>query len=376
RPFGKPAVVLVGVFLQIGWQALQTLLLFVKLALQVDIAAVAGELLLEADNLRRQYVLELRQVAPPRFRIADLIRGKPFDGVVAEVREPRVVLVFEAGLVTDFVLINLPGDTRVFEPLGKRGPVCGGAVIGIFVADAREGVGARRLANRTGPQVQAIRRCRRQRRAEMLIANGEGVGERVIERNIVALIVAHGDGHAGAVGMTRGLRVQPAVVVAAVARVVLIGPVVRQAAEPGDTGLANVEPKRRVGLSRRAGLEPDRIAVGQRHRARIVETAHAAQRSQRMVEGAILLHENHDVLRVEIAAAGWRLDGRSAANGGEKRGRETSAAGKSRGLSEELPSCRHRKLLSDARAWKRSRWDRPRVLSRMLKLPTQPAAPV
>jgi len=41
---------------------------------------------------------------------------------------------------------------------------------------------------------------------------------------------------------------------------------------------------------------------------RIVEAAHAAQGSVSVVEGAVLLHQDHDVLRVEKGASWHGLD--------------------------------------------------------------------
>ena len=45
-------------------------------------------------------------------------------------------------------------------------------------------------------------------------------------------------------------------------------------------------------------LVPDRLAGRQRDRPRIAEAAHAAQRAEVVVERAVLLHQDDDVLDV------------------------------------------------------------------------------
>ena len=52
-----------------------------------------------------------------------------------------------------------------------------------------------------------------------------------------------------------------------------------------------------VGI-RRVGLMPDALARGQLDRARVAEAAHAAQRAEIVIEGAVLLHHEDDVLDV------------------------------------------------------------------------------
>ena len=77
---------------------------------------------------------------------------------------------------------------------------------------------------------------------------------------------------------------------------------------------------------------PDR----QRGRVRVAETAHAAQRAEVVVEGAVLLHEHDDVLDVaDRAGAPVRGDGRGPGDAGlEHRGERREGGGPGRQLEE------------------------------------------
>ena len=50
-------------------------------------------------------------------------------------------------------------------------------------------------------------------------------------------------------------------------------------------------------------LTEDRLSVRQLDRPRIGETAHAVQGTEVVIEGAVLLHQNHDVLDIRDRAA-------------------------------------------------------------------------
>src|SRR6202042_3092483 len=70
-----------------------------------------------------------------------------------------------------------------------------------------------------------------------------------------------------------------------------------------------------------------RVTRWQSHRPRIVEAAHTAQRSQIMIERAILLHQNDDVLHIlDRAGDDFRFDGQGALNGLRERGAERRGA--------------------------------------------------
>jgi hypothetical protein len=67
--------------------------------------------------------------------------------------------------------------------------------------------------------------------------------------------------------------------------------------------------RRRAGL---AGLAPHGLAAGELDRPWIAEAAHAGERPEVMVEGAVLLHQDHHVLDV-LDRAGDAVGGRASA---------------------------------------------------------------
>lgn len=64
-----------------------------------------------------------------------------------------------------------------------------------------------------------------------------------------------------------------------------------------------------------AALAPYRAAIGQDDGARVVEAAHAAEHAVGMVEAAVLLHQDHDMLGVPEGGAWSRLNGGRPLNG-------------------------------------------------------------
>jgi hypothetical protein len=78
--------------------------------------------------------------------------------------------------------------------------------------------------------------------------------------------------------------------------------------------LFDVEPKGNVLFSGRVRLDPNRVAIGKLNRAGIVEAAHTLQRSECMIERAILLHQNHNVLGIEKTGTLLRFDRERALN--------------------------------------------------------------
>jgi hypothetical protein len=84
---------------------------------------------------------------------------------------------------------------------------------------------------------------------------------------------------------------------------------------PGDLGVFDIQPPGRVRLAGRVGLNEDGVAVGQAQGPGIIEAAHAAQGAEGVVEGAVLLHEDDDVLGVKEGGAGLGLNGVGALNG-------------------------------------------------------------
>ena len=70
-----------------------------------------------------------------------------------------------------------------------------------------------------------------------------------------------------------------------------------------------------------AGLAPDRGAARQALRARVAQASHAVQRPEIVIERAVLLHEDHDVLDVhDRAGAVTRGNGHGL---GDRRGQKS-----------------------------------------------------
>ena len=109
----------------------------------------------------------------------------------------------------------------------------------------------------------------------------------------------------------------------------LVGPVVRQASGPGRLAVFDVQPKRNVPLAFGIGLDPNRISIHKGHRAGIIESADTLQRRERVVEGPVLLHQNHDVLGVEVSAPRRRLDSERPLDGCRERAKTPVAPARS-----------------------------------------------
>lgn len=97
----------------------------------------------------------------------------------------------------------------------------------------------------------------------------------------------------------------PAVVAAAVDGGVRVVPAVRQVLQELQAEVRRTRAERQD-FAHAAGqrLVPDRLARGQRDGARVAIPTHAAQRAEVVVERAVFLHQDHDVLDVLNAAAG------------------------------------------------------------------------
>ncbi len=240
------------------------------------------------------------------------------------------------------VLIHLPRDAGANEPLGVRAPV----VTGLRVVDHGAAVLAV-VADPAGPHVISVRVRRAEERAVVGVAHGEGVGERVVKRDVVALQVRHG---------RAALRRDPLVVLAAVPGLVLIGPAVRQIDQKlrAEVRRVRVEGKHAI---RAVRLVPHGLAVRQAHRAWVAEPAHAAQRAEIVIEGAVLLHQKHHVLHVRdgTGAVVRRNRERPFDAGGECRGERAGPQGLQELatiVSHERPpatSMRTKRLQLDAR---------------------------
>ncbi len=69
---------------------------------------------------------------------------------------------------------------------------------------------------------------------------------------------------------------------------------------------------RRVGPADHVGLQKDAVAVCLTHRTRIIEAAHSLQRAEGVIEGAIFLHHDNNVLRIQIRRPGRWCDGKGS----------------------------------------------------------------
>ncbi len=121
----------------------------------------------------------------------------------------------------------------------------------------------------------------------------------------------------------------------------LIAPGMRQRTQPCGFRILEIEAEGRVGFAGRVRLQPHRLAVGQRYRARIVEAANAAQRAEHVIERAVLLHQDHHVLRIQEASARRRIDCRGPFYRRQQRAQHFCAARQSGGLAEEATACAH-----------------------------------
>ncbi|MCW0448146.1 hypothetical protein NB706_000980 [Xanthomonas sacchari] len=233
--------------------------------------------------------------------------GTRHDGAAAAVQRRRAVQLAKVGEVWMAVvavvielLIDLPTDASLLQALGVgapgvagkarivarhvRGPVAVVAVVHRLIA-----VVADAQAAGAGEHVHAIGIGRAEQRGVVAVAKGEGIGQRVVERQVLALKVAHA--HC-ALLRDPGIVVLPGLVRAL--------PVVVEILHPLRAAGLAVEPERQyIAVAALAlGLVPDRLAAGQPQRPRIAIAAHPAQAAEVMIEGAVLLHQDHHMLHV------------------------------------------------------------------------------
>ena len=292
-------------------------------------------------DFRRQRGRHPLHVFEVRLADSDVILIEPLERIVREVGQPCVTLAVQSRRYAQFILINAPRNAGIFQAFRKRLPTRIRAVVHIGVPYIRRGSRIRLFADRSRPQVQPVRRGSGESRTEMLIANRECVGEAVVERKIRAIVVAHGQRHARAFLAIRTLRIEPAVVVPVIAGVRLVAPGVRQRSQPGRFAALEIQPEGRIGFSRLIGLQPHGLLVGQRDCTRIVEAAHSAQRSKRMIERAVLLHQDHHVLGVEKRTSFRRIDLRSSLDRCHQRAHTGRAPCEGGGMAKEVSSSAH-----------------------------------
>ena len=147
--------------------------------------------------------------------------------------------------------------------------------------------------------------------AAVVVAEGEGIGDGVVVRQVGARVVAHGE-H-GVVGVDGKARSDEAIHRAVVPALVLRNPVVRDVVGAGGVGLRGVE----VEGQKHAGGRTGGVAgIGLiESRARVGESADAAIAAEVVIEGAIFLDEDDDVIDVGDFGAGGGRTGRSGYGG-------------------------------------------------------------
>jgi hypothetical protein len=119
-------------------------------------------------------------------------------------------------------------------------------------------------------------------------ADRERLGQRELERQVGPGVVGH---------RLHALVGHPPVVPALVERGVRVGPAVRRVGQEHPADVRHVRAERQQ-LAVPVRLVEHRLAGRQRHRMRLGEPADPAQGAEVVVEGPVLLHEEHDVLDV------------------------------------------------------------------------------
>ena len=165
------------------------------------------------------------------------------------------------------------------------------------VVDLRAAVAAGGI-DRARHRQETVGDGRSEHRAEIAVADGEGVGERVIVRQIGAGEIAHGERPAASVkGAMSG---EPTVHPAAGEARVLHGPAVIEVGKPLCAGPTRIEAEWQCHLRGRGRIRlfKDRAAAGNTCRLGIGEAAYAGKRAEIMVEGAVLFHHDDDVVDI------------------------------------------------------------------------------
>ena len=153
-----------------------------------------------------------------------------------------------------------------------------------------------------GPHVQPVRVGRAEHRAVIVVADRERLGQRPVERDVGLGEIAHRE---------RALGPHPLVHLAVAPGLVLRRPGVvgaRRGLRAGRLGVVVERGQVTLGVAR-VRLAEHRAAVRQPDRGRVGEAAHARHRAEVVVETAVLLHEDHDVLDVAERAAGRLPEG-------------------------------------------------------------------
>ena len=216
--------------------------------------------------------------------------------------------------------VHLPADAARLELLGHGGAGELAEALDPGRAGAEDGAAVRpRRVDRGRHGVEAVGVGGADHRAVVAVAHGEGIGERIQELEIRAGVVAHGERAVeGALDgdVAAHEAVHPATVPVPVLRSPAVVDVVRALAAPGAVEVERIEvvPVETGRVSRlREHREPAAV-VEHRHR-RVGEAPHPSVAAEVVVEGAVLLDEDDDVLDVAEPAAGRRRGERGADQG-------------------------------------------------------------
>jgi len=247
--------------------------------------------------------------------------------------DPRAVIERVAGfgvLILDEVeqrVVSVVADIRIASPAPEAGRV--ESVTGVLVdppthAGSLEALGIRRprvadlvvgddwptpdtcATGASGPHAVTVRVSGAEQRTVIRVADGERVGEGVVEWDVLP----------GQVGHCRGcLGRDPLVIKTVIESVVSAVPAVVQILQEGQAGVSDVRMERQNVLAA-SWLVEDAFAGRKRDRMGVAVTAYAAHRPEIVVERAVLLHQHHDVLHVaDRASAVTALDRDRTSNG-------------------------------------------------------------
>ncbi|MNL15560.1 hypothetical protein D3C87_1365520 [compost metagenome] len=189
-----------------------------------------------------------------------------------------------------FILIKLPADTGFLHTFREGLPFHGFVDGKIAVPHHRQRVHFRLFTDRTRPEIIAIGMRGRHRRAEILVANRKCIGQRVVKRNVFAVVIAERQRHFGIFLMARTFGTEPFIIFPAIVGVHLRLARMRQVMHPGGFGIFNIEAEGRVGIAFQVGLQPHLVLIRQIDRPRVVEAAHALQFAVTVIERSVFLH--------------------------------------------------------------------------------------
>ena len=306
------------------------------------------------------------------------------DGVGDELRAQRgrrLVVGLEVGERVEEgeaggVVVDLPGHAGLQQLLGHGGPVERAVVLRPLVGLGDEHRAAGVAGGVDGPRERhdAVGVGGAEHRAVVGVTDREGVGQRVIERQVAALEIPHGgdevvDAVGGDVRGDEGVHLSavparvlgPPRVIDVIGGVAVVGGRVLQQMEGHQPSVRLLADDGCVAelLPDRAGGTVDRVV----HDVGVGEAPDARQRPEVMVERAVLLHEDDDV--TDIAQCGIGADGidRQGPFDARTRRRGESQAGCAR-TDGEAPLKRVRRLTRWA--WRSGR--RPRASVRRSSL--------